>query len=173
MGDRRISELMVPRPDIVFLDLEDPPDVQKEVLSNNRLSRYPVIRGTADNVVGIVRAKDLLARELTGQPFDMTASMTPALYMPDTLPAFKAIEMFRSSRRHLALVIDEHGGVEGLVTVNDILDALVGDIPSMDEQEEQAIVRREDGSYLLDGSLSIDRIKQTLGLKQLPGEEGG
>jgi magnesium and cobalt exporter, CNNM family len=89
------------------------------------------------------------------------------------MPAFKAIEMFKSSRRHIAMVIDEHGGVEGLVTVNDILDALVGDIPSMDEQEEQAVVRREDGSFLLDGALPIDQLKQTLQLKRLPGEEDG
>jgi putative hemolysin len=173
MGDRRISELMVPRPDIVFLDLEDSPDVLKEVISGNRFSRYPVIRGAADNVVGVVRAKDLLVRELNDQPFDLAASMVPALYIPDTLPAFKAIELFRSSRRHMALVIDEHGGVEGLVTVNDILDALVGDIPSMDEKEEQAIVRREDGSFLLDGALPVDQLKQTLHLKHLPGEEDG
>jgi putative hemolysin len=173
LGDRAVGELMVPRPDVVFLDLDDPPEVIKEVVSGNRLSRYPVIQGAADNVVGVVRAKDLLAREFTNQPFDLKAAMVPALYFPDTMPAFKAIEMFKSSRRHMAMVIDEHGGVEGLVTVNDILDALVGDIPSMDEQEEQAVVRREDGSFLLDGALSVERLKQTLQLKQLPGEEDG
>ncbi len=173
LGDRTVNELMVPRPDVVFLDLDDPPEVIKEVISSNRLSRYPVIQGAADNVVGVVRAKDLLAREFTNQPFDLKAAMIPALYFPDTLPAFKAIEMFKSSRRHMAIVIDEHGGVEGLVTVNDILDALVGDIPSMDEQEEPSVVRREDGSFLLDGALSINQLKQTLQLKQLPGEEEG
>jgi magnesium and cobalt exporter, CNNM family len=173
LGDRTVGELMVPRPDVVFLDLNDPPEVIKDVVSGNRLSRYPVIRGAADNVVGVVRAKDLLAREFTNQPFDLKAAMVPALYFPDTMPAFKAIEMFKSSRRHMAMVIDEHGGVEGLVTVNDILDALVGDIPSMDEQEEQAVVRREDGSFLLDGALPIDQLKQTLQLRRLPGEEDG
>ncbi len=173
LGDRTVSELMVPRPDVVFLDLDDPPEVIKEVVSVNRLSRYPVIQGAADNVVGAVRAKDLLARDYSNQPFDLRAAMVPALFFPDTMPAFKAVEMFKSSRRHMAMVIDEHGGVEGLVTVNDILDALVGDIPSMDEQGEQAVVRREDGSYLLDGALPIDQIKQTLQLRRLPGEEDG
>lgn len=173
LGDRTVSELMVPRLDVVFLDLDDPPEVIKEVISGNRLSRYPVIQGAADNVIGVVRAKDLLASELTNRPFDLRAAMVPALYLPDKMPAFKAIEMFKSSRRHIALVIDEHGGVEGLVTVNDILDALVGDIPSMDEQEEQSVVRREDGSFLLDGALSINQLKQTLDFKQLPGEEDG
>jgi putative hemolysin len=173
LGERRVSELMVPRPDVVFLDLDDPPEVIKEVVSGNRLSRYPVIQGVADNVVGVVRAKDLLASEFTDQPFDLKAAMVPALYFPDTMPAFKAIEMFKSSRRHMAVVIDEHGGVEGVVTVNDILDALVGDIPSMDEQGEQTVVRREGGSFLLDGALPVNQLKQTLQLKRLPGEEDG
>jgi len=173
LGDRTVSELMVPRPDVVFLDLDDPPEIIKEIIRSDRLSRYPVIQGAADNVVGVVRAKDLLASEYSNQPFDLKASMVPALFFPDTMPAFKAIEMFKSSRRHMAMVIDEHGGVEGLVTVNDILDALVGDIPSMDEQEEQAVVRREDGSFLLDGALHIDQLKTTLQLRRLPGEEEG
>ena len=173
LGDRTVSELMVPRPDVIFLDLDDPPEVIKEVVSSNRLSRYPVIQGVPDNVVGVVRAKDLLANEFTDQPFDLKAAMVPALYFPDTMPAFKAIEMFKSTRRHMAMVIDEHGGVEGVITVNDILDALVGDIPSLDEQEEQPVVRREDGSFLLDGALPVNQLKQTLQFKQLPGEEDG
>jgi magnesium and cobalt exporter, CNNM family len=173
LGDRTVSELMVPRPDVIFLDLDDPPEVVKMVVSSNRISRYPVIQGSPDNVVGVVRAKDLLASEFNNQPFDLNAVMAPALYLPDTMPAFKAIEMFKSTRRHMAIVIDEHGGVEGVVTVNDILDALVGDIPSMDEQEEQAVVRREDGSLLMDGALSVDQLKQTLRIKRLPGEDDG
>jgi putative hemolysin len=173
LGDRTVSELMVPRPDVIFLDLDDPPEVIKEVINSNRLSRYPVIQGVTDNVIGIVRAKDLLAREFTNQPFDLKAVLGPALYLPNAMPAFKAIEMFKSSRRHIAIVIDEHGGVEGVVTVNDILDALVGDIPSMDERGEQPIVLREDGSFLLDGALSVNQLKQTLGIKRLPGEEDG
>jgi putative hemolysin len=173
LGDRTVSELMVPRLDIVFLDLDDPPEVIKEAVSNYRFSRYPVIQGEVDDVVGVVRAKDLLASEFTNRPFDLKAAMVPALYLPDMMPVFKAIEMFKSSRRHMAMVIDEHGGVEGLVTVNDILDALVGEIPSMDEREEQPVVRREDGSFLLDGALPVSQLKQTLHIKQLPGEKDG
>jgi putative hemolysin len=173
LGDRRVSELMVPRPDIVFLDLDDPPEVIKEVISSNRLSRYPVIQGATDNVVGVVWSKDILAREFTNQAFDLKATMIPPLYLPDAMPAFKAIEMFKSSRRHMAIVVDEHGGVEGVLTVNDILDALVGNIPSIDELEDQPVVRREDGSFLLDGALSVNQLKQTLQIKHLPGEEDG
>jgi putative hemolysin len=173
LGDRTVSELMVPRPDVVFLALDDPPEVIKEIITSNRISRYPVIQGAPDNVVGIVRAKDLLALEYTGQPFDLKAALVPALFFPDGMPAFKAVEMFKSARRHLALVVDEHGGIEGLVTINDILDALVGNIPSLDEPEEQPIIRREDGSFLLDGALAIHDLKQLLQLKHLPAEQDG
>lgn len=173
LGDRTVRELMVPRTNVVFLYLDDAPEVIKEIISSNRLSRYPVVQGTPDNIVGVVRAKDLLASEYTNQPFDLKAATVPALYFPETMPAFKAVEAFKASRRHMALVIDEHGGVEGLVTINDVLDALVGDIPSMDEKDDPAIVRREDGSLLLDGALSLDELKHTLQLKQLPGEETG
>jgi putative hemolysin len=173
LGDRTVKDLMVPRTDVVFLYLDDSLELIRETIVSNRLSRYPVVQGTPDNVIGVVRAKDLLASEYTNQPFDLKAASVPALFFPETMPAFKAVEMFKSSRRHMALVIDEHGGVEGLVTINDVLDALVGDIPSMDEQEDPAIVRREDGSMLLDGALSINALKQTLQLKHLPGEEDG
>lgn len=173
MGDRTVSELMVPRPDVVFIDLDDPPEVHREVLSGNRLSRYPVIRGAQDNIIGVLRAKDLLAHQMAGEPFNLEPILAPPIFFPESMPVFKAIEMFKSSRRHMALVIDEHGGIEGLVTVNDILDALVGDIPSMDETGEQSVVRREDGSFLLDGAISINLLKQTLQIKQLPDEEDG
>jgi putative hemolysin len=173
LGDRSVSELMVPRPSLVFLDLDDSPETLKVIINRQRFSRYPVVQGAPDMVVGIVRAKDLLAREVSDQSFDLKAVMTPPLFFPYSMPVFKAIEMFKSSRRHLALVIDEYGSVAGLVTVNDILDALVGEIPSMDEREEPSVVRREDGSFLLDGSMSIDELKRALQLKKLPSEKGG
>jgi putative hemolysin len=173
LGDRFVSELMVPRTEIIWLDLDDSFEENKEKISRKHFSRFPVIQGSPDNILGTVRAKDLLARTLDNQPFDLRAALLPPIYFPDSMPAFKAIENFKKHRRHMALVIDEHGGVEGLVTVNDILDALVGDIPSMDEPHEQAAVQREDGSWLFDGGLSIVELKKILKLKQIPGEAEG
>lgn len=173
LGDRLISELMVPRTEVIWLDVDDPPEVTKQLIKENHYSRFPVIQGTSDNVLGIAHAKDLLALELDGQPFDIKVALRPPVYLPDTMPAFKAIESFKQARSHLALVIDEFGGVEGLVTVNNILDALVGDIPSADRHFEQPVVRREDGSLLVDGMLNIDELKRVLELKRLPGEEEG
>lgn len=173
LGDRSIKDLMIPRPEVVFLDLDDSPEKIRDIILNNRFSRYPVSQGTSDNVIGFLRVKDLLGWENGGRKDQLKEALVSPLYVPEATPAFKAIELFKSSRRHMALVIDEYGGVEGLVTVNDILDALVGDIPSFDEQQEEMIVKREDGTYLLDGSVSLDELKHLLGLKHLPGEDRG
>ncbi|HKX26154.1 MAG TPA: hemolysin family protein [Blastocatellia bacterium] len=173
LGDRLIGELMVPRTEIVWLDLDDPPEVLKGQIQEHHYSRFPVVRGTHDNVLGIVETKDLLASILGGHPFDLTVSLRPPIYLPDSMPAFKAIETLKEARSHLALIIDEFGGVEGLVTTHDILDALVGDIPSADERFEQPVVRREDGSLLVDGLLPVSELKRTLNLKKFPGEDEG
>ncbi|MBX3276563.1 MAG: HlyC/CorC family transporter [Acidobacteria bacterium] len=171
LGDRLISELMVPRTEVVWLDINDPPELSKQRIRQYQRSRFPVVQGTPDNVLGIVRTKDLLARALDGQPFDLNASLRPALYLPDAMPAFRAIEAFKAAHRHMALVIDEFGGVEGLVTVTDILEALVGDIPSIDRRIEQPVVEREDGTLLVDGTLQLSELKKMLKVKKLPGEE--
>jgi putative hemolysin len=173
LGDRSIKELMIPRPEVVFLDIDDPPEKLKEAIIETRFSRYPVSQGSFDKIVGFLRVKDLLGRPFGDSIDELKNALVPPLFIPEATPAFKAIELFKSSRRHMALVIDEYGGVEGLVTVNDILDALVGDFPSVDEQGDEMIVQREDGSYLLDGGVSLGELKQTLGLKHLPGEERG
>jgi putative hemolysin len=173
LGDRLISELMIPRTEVVWLDVDDPPEKIRQAIIDSRFSQYPVIQDSPDNIVGILRAKDLLARELDNQSFDLRATLLRPLYLPDSMPAFKAIETFKRERRHTALVIDEYGGVEGLVTVNNILEALVGDITSFDQQVEEEIVRRADGSWLMDGMLPLSKVKKVLRLKKLPGEDAG
>lgn len=173
LGDLLISELMVPRTEVVWLDVDDPPELIKERIKQHQRSRFPVIQGAPDNILGIVRTKDLLARELDDLPFDLRAALRPPLYLPDAMPAFKAIEAFKKARRHMAMVIDEFGGIEGLVTVNDILDALVGEIPSLDQKFEQPVVRRDDGTLLADGMISLSELKRLLEVKTLPGDQTG
>lgn len=173
LGDTSIRDLMVPRHEIVFLNLDDAPETIREVVTNNRFSRYPVFQGAQDHIVGFLRAIDLLAWEFSDRSGGLEAKLVSPLYLPESTPAFKAIERFKATRKHLGLVIDEYGNIEGLVTVNDILDALVGDIPSIDEESEQPIVQREDGSFLMGGMLSIYELKQTLNLKHLPDEDTG
>lgn len=173
LADRRVSELMIPRTDMIWLDVDDAPAEIREIIANTHHSRFPVVQGSPDNVLGIVRAKDLLAQQLTEGKLDLRAVLQPALFVPESTLAFKLLESFRQSQRHSALVIDEFGGVEGLVTINDLLVAIVGELPALGEAIEQPIVRREDGSYLLDGALPIHEFQKLFQLKTLPGAEDG
>lgn len=172
-GDRMVSSLMTRRPDIVWLDLEDPLEKNLRILSSRVYSRLPVCRGSLDAVVGVIRAKDLLNQHIEGKPFDLAGAIQPPVFVPATLPAIKLLERLRQERTHIVMVIDEHGGIEGLVTLNDILGAIVGDLPAVDESDEPYAVQREDGSWFLDGLLPIDDFKALFDLDKLPDEESG
>jgi putative hemolysin len=171
LGDLTVDGIMTPRTEVVWLDVDDSIAEIKEKIKQNTRSRYPVVQGSPDNVIGMVRAKDLLAASLAGGPLDLKALLKPPLYMPENMPALKAIDMFKKSRLHSALVVDEYGGIEGIVTVNDILEALVGEMPSIYEPSEQPIVQRADGSWLVDGGLPVDEFKDTFQIDRLPKEE--
>jgi putative hemolysin len=173
LSDRRIKELMTPRPEIVWLDLKDPPEQIRRELIESGHSRLPVCRGELDDVLGIVRAKDLLALDLEGEPLDLNAILRPPLFVPESMPVLKMLEMFKQSGTHVALVTDEHGGIEGLATHHDILEAIVGDIPSVGVQTDPQAVQREDGSWLLDGKMRVDDFKDIFHIESLPGEERG
>jgi len=172
-GDRTVSSLMTRRPDIVWLDLEDPIERNLQILTNRAYSRLPVCQGSLDHVLGVVNAKDLLIQSVEGKAFDIIAALQPPVFVPETLPALKLLETLRKARTHIVLVIDEHGGIEGIVTLNDILGSLVGDLPAVDESDEPYAVRREDGSWFLDGLLPIDDFKALLNVDYLPDEETG
>src|SRR5205823_2301099 len=155
LGDRAVSALMKPRREVVWLDVDVPfPENQKK-LASSLYSRFPVAQGSLDNVLGVVQTKDLLTRCLAGSKLGLKDNLRPPLFVPEGLPALRLLEMFKKSRTHVALVVDEYGGVEGLVTLNDILEDLVGDVASVDMPEERQVVRRPDGSLLIDGKLQI------------------
>ena len=173
LGDRAVSALMRPRRDVVWLDLEDALAENQNKLATSLYSRFPVAHGSLDNVIGIVQAKDLLTRCLAGQKVDLRTSLRSPLFVPEALPALKLLELFKKSRTHMALVVDEYGGVEGLVTLNDILEDLVGDVASVDMPEEKQVVKRPDGSWLIDGKLQLDDLKEVLEIQKLPEEDSG
>lgn len=166
LGDRRISAVMTPRTHIEWLDLDDPEEENRGKLRGSAHSRFPVVQGGSQQVIGIVRAKDLLAACLVGQPFDVRAAMRAPLYLPNTVTVLRALEMFKTSGEPMALVVDEYGDLEGLVALNDMLEALVGDIDA-----DREVVRRDDGTFLIDGMLGLDELKQVLGLSHLSGED--
>jgi putative hemolysin len=173
LDERRIISLVTPRPEIVWLDLHASCDEIQHQLTTALYTRFPVCDGSIDNVCGVVCAKDLLGACLAGQALDLQTALQQPLFVPEYQPALKVLELFKQTGMHLAIVVDEYGDTQGLVTHHDIMEAIVGDIPSADLPTESPVVQREDGSWLLDGMLSVDTLKQMLNLKQMAGEERG
>jgi len=170
LDDRQISSLMVPRPDIVWLDTTDPLEESLATVANTVHSRFPVCEGELHEVRGFIHTKQLLARSLTGKPFDLTQDLQPALFVPETLTGMELLENFRSSNAQIALVVDEFGEIQGLITLQDLLEAITGEFGAPDEATSWA-VQREDGSWLLDGLIPIPELKDRLELRAVPDEE--
>lgn len=171
LGDRRVDALMTPRTEITWLDIEDRPDEIASKLMKSEYSRLPVAKGNLDEVIGIVDIKDLLGLDLHAENFTIENYAKPAIFIPENMQALKALEVFKNSGLHYALVIDEYGGLQGFVTLYDVLEAIVGDIPQNSEDKEQMAVQRADGSWLFDGMIVIDELKEILGISALPDEE--
>lgn len=169
-GDLQVGRLMTPRTDIIWLDANASETEIRAIVEHSAHTRFPVCDGALDKVLGIVRAKDLLARTWSGQPFDLRASLQQPLYLPETMPALRALERFKATGTHLGLLVDEFGGIEGVVTLINILETLVGDIPTSEEMAEPPIVQRDDGSYLVDGMVLINDLKPFLGIETFPAE---
>lgn len=173
LGDRPIKAFMTPRTEIEWLDIDAPTEENRQTIITSSHSRFPVCQDTVDNCLGYVGLRSLLSLYLTGQETDLRPLLQPPLYVAEGTRALKVLELFKETGTHLALVIDEYGGLEGLVTLNDLVEAIVGDLPVFDDQEEPLIIQREDGSWLLDGSLSTDELKRLLSRDALPEEETG
>jgi putative hemolysin len=174
LDERSVSACMTPRPKIVWLDLDEPVEaIQRKVIENN-FSRFPVARDSLDQIVGIVQAKDWLVQSLTNQPLDLKELVRPPLFIPESMSALDVLELFKKQRTHVALVADEFGGIEGMVTHDDILEDIVGNIPLAGEPlTEPQASQREDGSWLVDGLLDIVTLKEILDIKAWPDEENG
>lgn len=162
LGDLRAYSIMTPRHRTIWLDLGDPPDVSREKMVLHRHTCYPVCEGALDNVVGIVDVKDLWARDLSVEETDLRAALRQPLYIPDSMRALRLLELFRESGIRFALVVDEYGGIEGVVTLNDVLEEISGDLVLPGEPR---VVQRDDGSWLIDASLSMDDLWDILGLE--------
>jgi magnesium and cobalt exporter, CNNM family len=173
LADQKIPQLMTPRPDVVWLDIDSPIEEIRQRIINSPYSRMPVCRGTLDNILGVVKARDLLAKILSGEPLDLRATLRQPLYVPETRTGLQLLELFKGSTTHIAVVVDEHGALEGLVTMNDVLEAIVGGLPAQPGQPDSFAVQREDGSWLLDGRLPIADFKEIFSIVKLPREEEG
>lgn len=171
LGDKSARALMTPRTQIVWLDVNDTVERIRAKLSDSGHSRFPVCTGSLDNVVGVVQAKDLLASVLSDKTVNPQASMQQPAFVPRGMPALQVLDHIKQSGSHIVLVVDEYGGIEGLLTHHDILEAIAGDMPLGKTPPEPKAVQRKDGSWLLDGMLSIDEFKEIFHLDSLPGEK--
>jgi putative hemolysin len=170
LDDRQIGSLMVPRRDVVSLDMNLPWEENVKRIEETGHTRYPVVRAGLRDIVGVISARALLKRALHGQAPDWQADLQPPVFVPESLTGMELLQNFRNSGVQLAFVVDEYGEVLGIVTVRDVLEAITGEFRSA-RAEDQWAVRRDDGSWLLDGLIPIPELKDRLELKQLPEEE--
>ena len=167
LADQRVYSLMTPRPDIVWLDIADSVEEIRQKLVESNFSRFPVRQGSLDVIVGIVKATDLLVQSLNNEPILLKNLLKPAFFVPETMFASRALEVLKEKGTDMLLVIDEFGALQGLLTINDILEEIVGEL----EIDEPQATQRQDGSWLLDGMLEVDEFKEIFHLPVLPHED--
>ncbi|MCJ7433857.1 MAG: hemolysin family protein, partial [Anaerolineales bacterium] len=156
LGDSRVYSLMTPRTELVWLDIADSIEEIRQKIADCPFSRFPVRQDSLETILGIVKSRDLLVESLSGKEIDLKALLKPVFFIPETMFASRALELFKEKNTELLLVIDEFGGLQGLLTINDILEEIVG---AMEFEEPQA-TQRQDGSWLLDGMLEVDEFKK-------------
>lgn len=167
LHDRRVFSLMTPRSEIVWLDVNDSPEEIRKVIEESQFSQFPVCEDSLDTVIGIIKARDLLIESLRGESLRLQLNLQPVMYVPETAHASRALEIFKAGEAEMLIVVDEFGSVEGLLTISDILEEIVGDIQDGEPQATQ----RQDGSWLLDGMLDVEDFKEIFNIRHLPDED--
>lgn len=165
-----VTAIMTPRPKIVWVDLEDPDEVNWRKIVASGHSHFPVHRGGPDNIVGMLAVKALWANSAAGFQTPMRDLMTKPLFVPETVSCIQLLELFKHSSRHIALVTDEFGTVSGIVTLIDVLESIVGDIPSRGKPAGPESNQRADGSWLIDATMAVVDVRDVLGVSELPTE---
>jgi putative hemolysin len=171
LDDQRIGAIMTPRMDMYAIDLDEGDEAVRGRIADSPHSRVVVCRGGLDHILGVLRIGDLLKPALAGGALDVERHLSPALFVPETLSTTQLLESFRRERVQFALIVDEYGDLQGLVSLTDVLTSIVGDLPERGDTGEVDVVRREDGSWLVDGSVGIERLKQVLEIDELPSED--
>jgi putative hemolysin len=165
LGDRRVTSLMTPRTEVSFIDLLDSPArARKLVVENSRYAYLPAVEGDLDKIIGMLPVKDCLAAIATGRFEEPRDFLRQPVFVPESVSALKAFAAIKAGGAKSALILDEYGGVSGLISLNDLVEAIVGDLPGSGDAAEPEMIQRQDGSYLVDGSLTLDRFGEELGL---------
>jgi putative hemolysin len=173
LGDREARELMTPRYRLVALDVDDPLDESFRKMAASPHQVFPVYEGDLDRLLGMAPVKSLWAASLSGGPIDLRALTEPALIVPESMPALEVLQRFRDRASNAAMVVDEYGGIQGLISLHDLMEAITGDL-AVSQERSGEVVRRDDGSWLLDGALPVHEVRDVLEIDDpLPGEENG
>lgn len=171
LDEQRVGAVMTPRKEMFVIDVADKDADWNREIADCIYSRVVICRNGLDNVLGILHRSDLLKVVMSGKSVDIVKTLRPALYVPDSMSLTHLLEFFREARADFALIVNEYGDLEGLVTLSDVLKAIVGDLPSKESDFDPDVVQREDGSWLVDGGLAIKRLKSVIGINEdLPGE---
>ncbi len=173
LGDRRVGALMTPRKRIVWLDVNESAERNRRRILKSMRSRFPVCQGRLSNVLGVVHVKDLLTRCLSGRTLDIRSGLQQPLFVLEGTHVLRVMELFKESGTQVALVVDEYGTIEGLVTLTDLLESIIGDLPSLDDAGERPIVQRQDGSWLVEGMIPVDELREFLDAGRFPEEDTG
>lgn len=173
LSDKKVNRLMTPRKEIVWLDIDSSFKTMRDKITKNPHAHFPVCRDSIDKVIGVVQTKSLLTDFLAEEKIDLKKTLHKPLFIPESMSGLKVLELFKKSGIHMALIVDEYGNVKGLLSITDVLEAIVGDIPTINELDEKDIVKREDGTFLVEGLTPIDEFKEHFKIKKLPGERSG
>lgn len=173
LSDRKINTLMTPRKEIIWLDIDAPFKKLRNKIIKKPHSHFPICNGGLDKIIGTVRTETLLTHFLADEKIDLRKMLNKALFIPESTNGLKALELFKKSGIHMALVVDEYGNIQGLLSLTDILEAIVGDIPTINEPEEKEIIKRDDTTFLVDGLVPIEEFKDYFSIKKLPQEKTG
>jgi len=172
LDDRQVGSMMIPRAEIVWLDVAASTDQVLALIGNEEHSRYPVCRGGLDDVLGVISAQTLLQQAMKGQAMALAEGLQPSVFVPETLSGMELLEHFRASSAQLVFVVDEYGEVQGMITVRDVLETITGEFTTPTAEDAWA-VQRTDGSWLFDGLIPVPELKDRLNLKELPEEDRG
>ena len=171
LADQKAGRFMVLRPDVVALDITESPEKIWIKMVESRRSYFPVYRDELDNFLGIVAIRDLWVQMVEGKPMDIESAITTPLFVPESIPLLKLLDYFRKEGLHIAMVVDELGNIQGLITLHDILEAIVGHLPTDDEPREAEIIVRADGSWLMEGSVTVEDFRESIGVEIRPDEQ--
>ena len=168
LTSRTVNAIMTPKPDVVWIDLDAPPETIVQTVRACPFAQLLVCRRTMDNVIGVVRKQDLLNQALDRVPIDVSKALQAPLLIPESVSILRALDLFRRTPVNAAVIVDEYGSVQGLVTRTDLLEAVAGPLPEVDRRPGQKVIRREDGALLIDGATPVSEVAPLLGLSELP-----